>query len=88
MVNTLFTANPFPFQQRFFGYAAVNRPGKIFILGGCCDWSGQPQSDVSLYENDQWQRIGILKQGRMNHIAVIYGLHVIIIGGKSGNTQP
>ena len=83
-----FTARPFPFQERFFGYAAVTRPGQIFIIGGCCNWSDQPQSDVSLYKNDQWQRIGVLKQGRMNHIVVLYGWNAIIIGGKSGNTDP
>ena len=80
-----YTARPFPFQRRIYGYAVVSRPGKIFILGGCCDdnWSF-----VSLFQNDEWSQIGSLNQGRMNFMALTYGTDVMIIGGKSKDNKP
>ena len=79
-----YTAKPFPFQKRLFGYAAISRPGKVFILGGCCDdnWS-----TVSLFQHDDWSKIGLLNQGRMNFMALTYGTDIMIIGGKSKDNQ-
>ena len=79
-----YTASPFPFSNRIFGYSPVSRPGRVFILGGCCDhWSS-----VSLFENDKWSKFGSLVQGRMNFMTITYGTDVMIIGGMSINTQP
>jgi len=79
-----YTARPFPFRRRSFGYAAISRPGKVFILGGCCD---NDWSIVSLFQNDNWSKIGLLNQGRINFMALTYGTDVMIIGGKSKDNQ-
>ena len=50
-----YTAGPFPHRERVFGYAPVSRPGKVFILGGCCDNSWEPNREhrgISLFQND------------------------------------
>ena len=75
-----YTASPYPFQKYLFGYAAVARPGKVLILGGCCDMDW---STVSLFQNDKWSKIGNLLQGRMNHMAISYGQDIMLIGGKT-----
>ena len=79
-----YTASPFPHRDRVFGYAPVSRPGKVFILGGCCDdnWDR-----ISLFQNDQWSFHGRLKQGRMNFMTITYGTDVMIIGGKTYGNQ-
>ena len=58
----------------------VTRPGKVFLLGGCCD---EKKKAVSVFENDEWKSYGKLKQGRINFMTITYGTDVIIIGGKS-----
>ena len=80
-----YTAGPFPHRERVFGYASVSRPGKVFILGGCCDdnWA-----HISLFQNDEWSFQGLLKQGRMNFMTITYGTDVMIIGGKTYDYQP
>ena len=80
-----YTAGPFPHRERVFGYAPVSRPGKVFILGGCCDgdWA-----QISLFQNDEWSLHGLLKQGRMNFMTITYGTDVMIIGGKTYDNQP
>lgn len=80
-----YTATVYPFQNKIFGYAVVSRPGKVFILGGCCS---QDLSAIALYENDQWSKIGDLIQGRINHFVISYGTDLMIIGGSSTNNQP
>ena len=79
-----YTANPFSSQERIFGYAAVTRPGKVFILGGCCNdnWS-----QISLFENDEWSSFGSLKHGRINFMTVTYGTDVMILGGRTHQNQ-
>ena len=78
-----YTARPFH-RGRIFGYAAVTRPGKVFILGGCChdNWS-----QISLFENDEWSPYGNLNHGRINFMAVTYGTDVMIIGGRTFQNQ-
>ena len=80
-----YTANPYPFQKRLFGYAVVPRKSKVFIFGGCCDnnWS-----TVSLFQKDKWSIIDNLRQGRTKHMAISYGTDVLIIGGVSQNNEP
>lgn len=80
-----YTANSYPFQQIIFGYAAVSKPGKLFILGGCCDnnWSL-----ISLFQKDGWSKVGELKQGRMSFLAITYQTNVMIIGGISFDKKP
>ena len=80
-----YTASAYPFQEQIFGYATVARPGKVYILGGCCDsdWTA-----VTLFENDQWLRLGYLEQGRVNHFAFTYGTNIMIIGGSSKDNRP
>ena len=85
-----YTASPFPHRDRVFGYAPVSRPGKVFILGGCCD---NPDDDqgwdrISLFQNDEWSYYGRLKQGRMNFMTITYGTDVMIIGGKTYEHEP
>ena len=79
-----YTARSFPYRDRIFGYAPVTRPGKVFVLGGCCgdDWSG-----IYLFENDEWSSYGNLKRGRMNFMTVTYGTDVMIIGGRTFRNQ-
>ena len=67
--------------DRIFGYAAVSRPGKIFILGGCCD-QNKDWSTVIMFENDEWKSLDRLKQGRMNFMTITYGTDVMIFGGS------
>ena len=75
---------PYPFQNRIFGFSAVTRPSKIFLFGGCCEnWSL-----ISMFENDEWSRIGLLQQGRINHLSIAYGSDVMIIGGISSDHKP
>lgn len=81
-----YTASPFPNRKRIFGYAPVARPGKVFILGGCCD-ENENWSSVSLFEKDEWSLFGRLKQGRINFMTITYGTDVMIIGGKTLNSQ-
>ena len=80
-----YTAIEFPFYGKVYGFAAVSRPGKVFILGGCC---GNDWKTISLCENDQWSKIGNLIQGRINHHVIAYGTDLMIIGGTSRNNQP
>ena len=74
-----YSARPYPFQERIFGYAAVSRPGKVFILGGCCfdDWSR-----ISVFKDHKWSTLKQrLQQGRMNFLAISHQAHVMIVGG-------
>ena len=76
-----YTASPFRSEKPIFGYSAVSRPGKVFILGGCCDhWQS-----VSIFENDEWQYHGKLGHGRMNFMTITYGTDLMIIGGTPKN---
>ena len=71
-------------QKTIFGYSPVARPGKVFIIGGCCEhWSS-----VSIFENDEWSLYGSLKTGRMTFMTIIYGTDVMIIGGITKNKKP
>ena len=80
-----YNAEPYPYQARLFGYAPVSRPGKVFILGGCCD---HKWSLVSLFENHRWSKIGNLKQGRMNMLLIAYQTDVMVIGGIAIEREP
>ena len=88
-----YTVGPFPSRDRWFGYATVSRPGKLFILGGCCenddddDDETDSWSNIWLFENDKWKNYGKLAHGRMNFITVPYGSEVLIIGGTSHDKQ-
>ena len=79
-----YSARAYPFQERLFGYAAVSRPGRVFILGGCCydDWSL-----VSMFQDHEWSKIGHLKQGRMNFLAIKYQTHVLLVGGMTRGSK-
>ena len=86
-----YIASPFPHRGRIFGYAAVSRPGKLFILGGCCgdttadtpdDWS-----EISLFQKDEWSYYGRLKHGRINFMTITYGSDIMIIGGRTFQNQ-
>ena len=80
-----YTATDFPFQQRLYGYAAIARPGQVYILGGCCDHSW---SLVSLFQKHIWSKIGHLKQGRMKMLSIAYHTDVMIIGGIANEKMP
>ena len=87
-----YTASQFPHKNRIFGYAVVSRPGKVFLLGGCCDdnWEhseSESSSMIYLYENDIWETVGNLKHARMNFMTITYGTDVMIIGGKTFENQ-
>ena len=77
---------PFPDLKRVFGYAAVSRPGKVFLLGGSLHFEGI--SKILLYENDIWGWTGDMKHARMNFMTITYGTDVMIIGGKSFQNEP
>ena len=79
-----YTAGSVPNRGQIFGYEAVTRPGKVFILGGCCDdnWS-----QILLFENDEWSYYGNLKHGRINFMTLTYGTDVMIIGGRTFQNQ-
>ena len=86
-----YTANPIQFGvQRIFGYAAVSRPGKVFLLGGSLyfkdDSDTQQQmtmTQIILYHNDIWEPFGELKNARINFMTITYGTDVMLIGGKT-----
>ena len=87
-----YTASPVPFGvQRIFGYAAVSRPGKVFILGGSLYYKDNvddthhqmTMSQIILYHNDIWEPLGELKHARSNFMTITYGTDVMIIGGKT-----
>ena len=80
-----YTAQPFPYRTRAFGYAPVTRPGKVFIIGGCCD---EDWSSIALFENDEWSLFGRMNQGRINFLTITYGTEVMIIGGSTQNYEP
>ena len=67
--------------DHIFGYAAVSRTEKVFILGGCCDQNND-WSTVTMFDNDEWKSLDRLKQGRINFMAITYGSHVMIVGGS------
>ena len=79
-----YTASSFWHRNEIFGYAAVTRPGKVFILGGCCDgdWS-----QISIFENDEWSLYGNLKHGRINFMTLTYGTDILVIGGRTFQNQ-
>ena len=77
---------PFPDLKRVFGYAAVSRPGKVFLLGGSLHFEGI--SKILLYENDIWGWADDMKHARMNFMTITYGTDVMIIGGKSFQNEP
>ena len=62
----------------------VARPGKVFILGGCCD-ENETWKTISIFEKDEWKIYGELKQGRINFMTITYGTDVMIIGGTTEN---
>ena len=76
--------------QAIFGYSAVSRPGKVFLLGG--QWvrtvgkyrgyDNRSMNQIILYQNDAWESLGQLKHARMNFMTIIYGTDVMIIGGN------
>ena len=77
-----YTAPPFPYRDQVFGYTPVSRPGKVFILGGCCD-DNKRSNRIFLYENDNFTEMANqLKYGRANFMTITYGTDVIIFGGK------
>ena len=88
-----YTANPISFGiQRIFGYAAVSRPGKVFLLGGSLHFKDNvddkiidqmTMSQIILYQNDQWKPLGELKHARINFMTITYGTDVMLIGGKT-----
>ena len=76
--------------KRIFGYAAVSRPGKVFLFGGSIyiededgDMGGRHMDQIMLYENHIWEPLGRLKQARMNFMTITYGTDVMITGGKT-----
>ena len=80
-----YIAKPYPFQQRLFGYGAVSKPGKVFILGGCCE---DEWSLISLFQSHGWSKVGNLNQGRMNFLVITYQTDVMVIGGISHDQMP
>ena len=75
---------PFPDLKRVFGYAAVSRPGKVFLLGGSLYIDDElTTSQIFLYQNDIWEPLGELNHARMNFMTITYGTDVMIIGGKA-----
>ena len=87
-----YSGQPFPYQERIFGYAVVSRPGKVFILGGCCDDTGHDTgtwSRISLFQTEGWQLPPVsLKQGRMNFQAITYQTDILIVGGITKDRKP
>ena len=77
---------PFPELKNVFGYAAVSRPGKVFLLGGSLHFEGI--SKILLYENDIWGWASDMKHARMNFMTITYGTDVMTIGGKSFQNEP
>ena len=78
-----YTASPFfgDFGAKsYFGYAAVSRPGKVFLLGGSLNL-------ITLYQNDVWEPLGQMKHARMNFMTITYGTDVMIIGGKTNGYE-
>ena len=63
---------------------SVARPGKVFILGGCCD-EKDTWKTVQIFENDGWRFFGELETGRINFMTITYGTDVMIIGGTTQN---
>ena len=63
---------------------SVARPGKVFILGGCCD-KKDTWKTVRIFENDEWRFFGELETGRINFMTITYGTDVMIIGGTTQN---
>ena len=80
-----YNAEPYPYQARLFGYAPVSRPGKVFILGGCCD---HKWSLISLFHNHRWSKVGNLKQGRFNMLSIAYHTDILIFGGIANDKKP
>ena len=75
---------------RIFGYAAVSRPGKVFLFGGYLtnreegDYKEQKiMEQIILYQNHIWEPLGELKHARMNFMTITYGTDVMILGGKT-----
>lgn len=63
---------------------SVARPGKVYILGGCCNENHEASKTISIFENDAWQKhYGELKQRRINFLTIIYGTDVMVIGGTA-----
>ena len=70
--------------KRIFGYAAVSRPGKVFLVGGYAYYDDYyAMSEIIVYKNDIWEPFGGLKHSRMNLMTITYGTDVMIIGGKT-----
>ena len=74
-----YTASPFPYPSRVFGYAAVSRPGKVYILGGHSSVDGD---FIYGYQNHEWEMVGRMKYGRINFMTIAYGTDIMIFGGR------
>ena len=73
--------------QAIFGYSAVSRPGKVFLLGGILyiedsGYDDRIMNQIILYQNDVWEPLGQMKHSRMNFMTITYGTDVMIIGGN------
>ena len=73
--------------QGIFGYSAVSRPGKVFLLGGVLygkdsGYDNRSMNQIILYQNDVWEPLGQMKHARMNFMTITYGTDVMIIGGN------
>ena len=73
--------------QAIFGYSAVSRPGKVFLLGGVLygkdsGYDDRSMDQIILYQNDVWEPLGQMKHARMNFMTITYGTDVMIIGGN------
>ena len=76
-IASTFYDNP---KRPIFGFAAVSRPGKVFILGG----SSKHASSVSIFENHEWkQNYRQLSEKRINFLTITFGTDVMIFGGTT-----
>ena len=82
-----YAASPYPYENKLFGYAAVWRQDKVFIIGGC-GGNERILSRLATFENDEWLTIGYLQQSRMNFLAIQYGTDLLIFGGMTSISQP
>ena len=75
--TNFFANNP---RTPIYGYAAVSRPGKVYIIGGCCDHD----KTISIFEQFEWRHLdNQLTQSRINFMTITYGTDIMIIGGTT-----
>ena len=70
--------------RRVYVYSTAATDEAAYILGGYQD--SMHSSTIAEFKNDQWRKLGDLRQGRHFHGSISIGHQTMIVGGE-GNSR-